>query len=59
MASLSIYHIQSKIVNYMDCLQSMREEMEMGNVSSMLVLDSHILKDIKDYIVKVQNICLF
>jgi len=59
MSSLNIYHVQSKIVNYMDCLQSMREELEMGNVSSMMVLDTRILEQIKDYIVEVQNICLF
>jgi hypothetical protein len=43
----------------MDCHQSMREELEMGNVSSMMVLDTRILEQIKDYIVEVQNICLF
>jgi hypothetical protein len=37
----------------------MREELEMGNVSSMMVLDTRILEQIKDYIVEVQNICLF
>jgi len=59
MSSLNIYHVQSKLTNYMDCLQSMREEMKMGNVTSTLLLDTRILEQLNDFIIKVPNICLF
>ena len=43
----------------MDCIDGMQEELKNGNVTATLLLDSNLLIQINDYIIKVPIICFF
>ena len=43
----------------MDCIDGMQEELKNGNVTATLLLDSNLLIQLNDNIIKVPIICFF